>query len=370
MKRQSFILGSAAAVAGLPLLERLAARADATQSLKAAAASKGIVFGSNVRDVDLLTGDPAFAALTANQCAAVEAGHSFQWAQLRPNPNSFNFDKADALVSWAQSHGLKTCECHLMWHHSFPKWLPGQLNSSNWRDLLSNHIRTVVGRYAGKMYYWVAVNEAIQIKDGRPDGLRNKLWTAVGGQDAIDLAFRTAGEADPKAQLVYNDYGLEQDDPNNVEKRKIVLKMVEGMKSRGVPIHAVGLESHMNGAQEFQGSGLGQFIDDLGSMGVKVFITELDSGDEGLPSDSTARDTTMANLYGKFLATVLPHKNVTTIVMWSLADKYFWRNGWTTNGKSGRSDGLPQRGMPFGTDLEPTPIYNAILQAFQAAPTR
>jgi endo-1,4-beta-xylanase len=370
MRRHSFILGSAAALASAPLLERLAARAAAVQSLKTVAASKGIVFGSNVRDVDLLTADPAFASLTADQCAVVEGGHSFQWAQLRPSPTTFNFAKADELASWAQDHSMKLCECHLMWHHSFPKWLPGYLNSSNWRDLLSNHIKTVCSRYAGKMYYWVVVNEAVQLKDGRPDGLRNKLWTAVGGQDAIDLAFTTAGAADPKAQLVYNDYGLEQDDPNNIEKRKVVLKMVQGMKSRGVPIHAVGLESHLNGGQDFQGAGLGQFIDDLGSMGVKTFVTELDTGDEQLPSDAAARDATMATLYKKFLETILPHKSVTTIVLWSLSDKYFWRNGWTDNAKGKRSDGLPQRGMPFGTSLEPTAIYNAMLEAFQAAPTR
>lgn len=370
MKRHSFILGSAAALASAPFLERLAARAAGMQSLKTIAASKGIMFGSNVRDVDLLTADSAFAALTASQCSLIEAGHSFQWAQLRPSPTTFNFAKADELVSWADSHGLKPCECHLMWHHSFPKWLPSYLTSDNWRDLLTKHIQAVVSRYAGKMYYWVVVNEAIQLKDGRPDGLRNKLWTAVGGQDAIDLAFRTAGAADPKAQLVYNDYGLEQEEPNNVEKRKVVLKMVEGMKSRGVPIHAVGLESHMDGGQQYRGTGLGQFIADLGSMGVKVFITELDTGDEQLPSDATVRDNTMAGVYKTFLETVLAHKNVTTVVMWSLCDKYFWRNGWTENGKGKRSDGLPERGMPFGTDLGPTPIYNAILEAFQTAPTR
>ena len=75
MKRQSFILGTAAAAfAASPLLNRLSARADTAQTLKAAAAAKGIVYGSNVRDLDLLTGDAAFAAFTVQQCALIEAG--------------------------------------------------------------------------------------------------------------------------------------------------------------------------------------------------------------------------------------------------------------------------------------------------------
>ena len=369
MKRKSFILGSAAATASLPLLSRLS-RAD-VETLKAAAAAKGIVFGANYRDVNLLADNPDLAKLTMDQCALIESGHSFQWYQLRPSPTTFKWDKADAFVNWGQSHGLKIAECHLLWHKSFAHWLPGYLNSSNWRDVLTNHIQTVVGRYAGKIYYWVVVNESIQIKDGRPDGLRNSIWIQQGGQDVIDLAFRTAGAADPKALLVYNDYGVEEDSPNNAQKRKVLYNMVQGMLQRGVPIHAVGIQGHLNGARDFQGAGLHGFIDDLGKLGLKVFVTELDTGDDQLPADENQRDTQMARVYKAFLDTILAHKNVNTIVQWSLADKYFWRNDWGSGkGRSHRSDGLPDRGLPFGNNLEPTPIFNAMLESFQAAPAR
>ncbi len=369
MKRQAFLAGTAAAIAAGPFLRR-SAFADASQTLKAAAAAKGIIYGSNVRDLGVLTQDPAFVELTTNQCALIEAGHTFQWYQLRPSPTSFNFSQADAFVDFARSHGLLVGECHLMWHHSTAKWLPGYLNASNWRDVLTNHVKTVVGRYAGRIYYWVVVNEAIQLKDGRPDGLRDTLWTSLGGQDAIDLAFRTAAAADPKAQLVYNDYGVEEDSAQAPEKRKVLLSMVQGMKSRGVPIHAVGIQAHLNGSKDFEGAGLGGFIDSLGALGVKVFVTELDAGDDTLPGDAGTRDQKMAQVYKAFLDTVLPHKNVTAIVNWSLSDKYFWRNDWQPNGRGHRSDGQPDRGVPFGSNLEPTPIYQTMLEAFNAAPKR
>ena len=370
MKRQTFLLGSAATLAAVPLLRRPAWAAQATQTLRSAAAAKGIIYGSNVRDLGVLTQDNAFIDLTVDQCALIEAGHTFQWFQLRPSPTTFDFSKADAFVDFAQNHHLLVGECHLMWHHSTAKWLPGYLTSSNWREVLTNHIRTVVGRYAGRINYWVVVNEAIQLKDGRPDGLRDTLWTRLGGQDAIDLAFRTAAAADPKAQLVYNDYGVEEDSPQSPEKRKVLLTMVQGMKSRGVPIHAVGIQAHLNGAKDFAGEGLGPFIDTLGAMGVKVFVTELDAGDDTLPGDPATRDAAMARVYKNFLDTVLPHKNVTTVVTWSLCDKYFWRNDWDPNGRGHRADGQPDRGMPFGSNLEPTPIYQAMIDAFNAAPKR
>jgi endo-1,4-beta-xylanase len=368
MKRQSFILGSAAAMAAGPLLSRLA-WADA-ETLRAAAAAKGIVYGSNYRDIDLLTANPDLAELTVKQCALIESGRSFQWLATRPSPTTFDFAKADAFVNWGTSRGLKIAECHLLWHRGQPKWLAGYLNSSNWRDLLANHVHTVVSRYAGKIHYWVVVNEAIQIKDGRSDGLRNSDWIQLGGQEVIDLAFRTAGTADPKAQLIYNDYSIEADTPNNEQKRKVLLAMIAGMKERGVPIHGVGIQAHLNGSRDFQGAGLGNFIEDIGKMGLKVYVTELDTGDDQLPSDENGRDVTMAKIYKTFLDIVLAHKNVDTVVQWSLTDKYFWRNDWRPDGPGHRPDGRADRGVPFGTNMEPTPIFNAILDAFHSAPAR
>lgn len=368
MKRQSFIVGTAAALASTPLWSRIT-RASST-TLKAAAAARGIIYGANNRDADLITGDSAYANLIIEQCALAEAAGPFSWRELRPTPNAFDFGKADAFVSWARGHGLLMSECHLMWHRGTPKWLPGTVNTSNWRDLLTKHIQTLVGRYAGKIYSWVVVNESINLKDGRPDGLRDSFWIRAGGQDVIDTAFRTAAAADPKALLMYNDYGVEYDKPESIQKRQVMLGMLQGMVKRGVPIHALGIQAHLNGGNGFHGPGLGKFIDDVGALGLKVFLTEFEVGDEDLPADETARDESAAQVYKDFLNTVLPHKSLTMIIQWSLADKYNWRNGWEPNGKSKRPDGLPSRGFPFGMNLEPTPIFNAIISALEAAPTR
>jgi endo-1,4-beta-xylanase len=369
MKRRTFLAGTAAALAAAPLWPRLS-KADAA-TLRAAAAAKGIVFGANFRDLDLLTGYSDFANLTTQQCALIEGGRQFQWANLRPSPTSFDFHKADEWVSWAQSHGLLVAECHLMWHMATGKWVRGYVNSGNVNDVIENHVRTVVGHYAGKMYSWVVANEMINPKEGLPNGMRNSFWWQAGGQDAIDNAFKTAAAADPKAILLYNDYGVEEDGGGSAEKRRITLDFLSGMLHRGVPIHAYGIQAHLSGKRSgFNSPGFSSFLNDVSNLGLKILITELDVGDDTLPTDEGTRDAAAAKIYGDFLKTALANKNVTTVITWSLSDKYNWRNEWQPGGRSHRPDGTPSRGMPFGANLEPTPIVSAMLDAFQSAPSR
>jgi endo-1,4-beta-xylanase len=370
MKRQSFIYGSAAATTAIPWLARIA-RAD-TETLKDAAAAKGVIYGSNFPDVNLITSDDAFQDLVLKQCALIEDGHHFQWRQIHPSPTEFRFSKADAFVNYGRSHNLNVFECHLQWHRGTAPWMAGYINASNWRDVLTNHVKTVVSHFAGKMYGWVVVNEAVNPKDGRPDGLRSaNLFVAQGGQEAIDVAFQTAHEADPKAILVYNDYGVEHDKPESEVRRRVMLSMLQGMVKRGVPVHALGIQGHLDADPAgFSAPGLGTFIDQVAALGLKVMITEMDIGDEKLSADVAERDDVAAKMYTGFLNTVLPHKSVVAVIQWSLTDKYSWRNDWKPNGRSKRPDGLPERGLPFGTNLEPTAIFTAILDAFEKAPKR
>jgi endo-1,4-beta-xylanase len=102
--------------------------------------------------------------------------------------------------------------------------------------LLVDHIRTVAGHFKGRLQSWDLVNEAVQVSDGRPDGLRNGPWLKLLGPEFIPLAFRTAREADPNVLLTYNDSGIETDHSDDVKGRAAVLELVRGMKASNVPI--------------------------------------------------------------------------------------------------------------------------------------
>jgi endo-1,4-beta-xylanase len=363
MKRQAFIAGVAAA----PFLAR-AALADTT-TLKSAAAAAGVVYGANVRDIALINQYPDLAALMLQQCALVESGRDFQMARVRPDPASFDFSNTDAWMAWATGHGFKVAECHLVWHDANPKWLKNYVTPQNARDVMTNHVSTLVGRYAGKMYSWVVVNEAIKISDGRPDGLRDSVWLRNIGPEYLDDAFRAAAKADPHAILLYNDGGFEYDDES--AHRKAVLDLLRGMVSRGVPIHALGVESHLSGKSVgFNAPGFAGFLSEVSSMGLKIFISELDLADGKFAgNDDPTRDSMTAKGYGGFLGTALANKNLTTVINWSLTDKYSWFNKWDPNGVSAKR-GIRARGLPFGVNLEPTPVFSSMIGAFQAAPKR
>ena len=163
------------------------------------------------------------------------------------------------------------------------------VTQDNAAQFLTQHIQTVAGRYAGKMHSWDVVNEAIDVKSGRPDGLRDSPWLELIGPGYLELAFRTARQADPSALLTYNDYGIELDTPEQIDKRGQVMMLVRRLKARGVPIDAVGVQSHLT-AGDAPGAGLIHFVRELREMGLQVFITEMDVNDRKLPESVPERD--------------------------------------------------------------------------------
>ncbi|MEO6922547.1 MAG: endo-1,4-beta-xylanase, partial [Bryocella sp.] len=214
---------------------------------------------------------------------------------------------------------------------------------------------------------WDVVNEAIDPNDHLPGALRNTPWYKLLGPKYIDIAYRTARQADPHALLVYNDYGIEEDNEPSAQKRTAVLELLRGMQRRGVPIDALGIQSHLTASSPAgYGVGLAGLIADVERMGLKVFITELDVNDRRLPAAIPERDDAVAKTYAQYLKLVLAHKPVIAVLTWGITDKATWLN----TKDFGRSDGLPERPLPFDPNLKPTPAFFAEVNALRSAPKR
>jgi endo-1,4-beta-xylanase len=352
--------GAAAKTSAAPAFSQLGARSiDGAGSLKAHAAAQGLLAGSAV-DVDILERNPEYRLLLAEQCNIVVAENAMKWAPLRPAPETFHFNDADALMAFAEQHGIAVRGHNLCWHEQLPKWFDSIVTPANAAKYLTEHIRTVAGRYRGRIRAWDVVNEAILLKDGKPDGLRDSPWLRLLGPDYISLAFRTAREADPQAMLTYNDYDLEYDTPEQAAKRAAVLSLLRGMKASGTPIDAVGVQSHLTADSPNKlGAGISQFVQDVQAMGLKVFVTEMDVNDDNVASDDPAlRDAAVGKVYGDYLTTMLAHPAVTDVLTWGISDNHSWLNNSKTHEEKHPS--RQERALPLDAAYQPKPAFFAL----------
>ncbi len=289
-----------------------------------------------------------------------------KWQNIHPEPDRYNFTRADALLSFATVHRQKLRGHNLCWHNQMPSWFGQVATPQNAEGLLRKHIAEVAGHFAGHIHSWDVVNEAVHVEDGRPDGLRNSKWLQLLGPDYIGIAYREASKADKNALLTYNDYDIEQDGPKFDEKRKAVLRLLTSMRQQKIPIDALGLQSHLRAASKLPDwTALHQFVTAVEKLDLQIFVTELDVNDSDLGPDVTERDEKVAELYRDYLTNVLQHKSVTAVLTWGLTDRDTWLNA-----VSRRHDQRQQRPLPFDSELKPKPAFYAMVDAISAAPTR
>lgn len=329
-------------------------------TLRDAATQKGILFGTAVNEAKLEQ-DRDYANLVAQQCAIITPNAELKMRYLRPNPNSFNFDVPDRMLHWAESHNIQMRGHTLVYgeESALPPWFHSYVNRSNARDVMLKHINTVARHYAGKLHSWDVVNEALQGSE-----LRQTPWLQLIGPEYIEIAYRATAEADPKTLLVYNENNLEFVQQDG--KRNGCLKLLDGLVSKRVPIHALGMQSHLRWEMGgFDPGKTRKFLKQVSDMGLKIFITELDCHEPENKSEIAERDRTIAQYYADYLGTVLENKNVTVVQTWNLTDRYTWLGH-----EAPRRDGQPVRPLPFDENLNPKPAFDAIATAFERAAAR
>ncbi len=186
------------------------------------------------------------------------------------------------------------------------------------------------------------------------------------GPEYIELAFRTAHAADPQARLTYNDYGVEVDNEEDAERRRLILGLLHDLKKRNVPIDAVGIQSHVKAGQtETFGKGLGDYIESIRQMGLEVYLTELDVNEDDIASaDPAQRDAIIAKTYTDYLRVALANPAVKALLTWDLSDRFTWLNDGPTHHR--KQPDRPQRSLPFDSDYRPKEAFFALRDSFDA----
>jgi endo-1,4-beta-xylanase len=378
MTRRSLLvrggLGAAAVLGGgAGVLARVApAWAAPSGAIYQQAAAKGILYGSSTATWQYEP-DPAYAALFQREAGMLFTEDDLLWYRLKPTQNSpLDFSYGDRIVAFAQGNAQPVFGAHLVWDEGLGDgWPPDQLynlSTQEARDILFGTIQQEVAHYRGQMKAWVVANE---VTDGRRKDA-NGFWTVEPyyqtiGPTYVEEAFNLAHQQDPNALLVINEFGFETGS-DAAARRTSILKAIDYLKSKNAPVHALGIQAHLdatNFARNFDTAAYRTFLSNVAARGLNIFITEMDVKDDGLKADIASRDAGVADVYSRYLSVALAEPAVKIVINFGLSDRYTWLQE-----DYPRRDGAPRRPLPFDDQLQPKPAYNAILQAFANAPSR
>lgn len=296
--------------------------------------------------------DTAAVYITQKHFNSIVAENCMKMENLQPVKDSFNFSLSDAFVEFGEKNKMKIIGHCLVWHSQAPKWLfvDDKGNDVSRDELIArmkNHIHTVVTRYKGRVHGWDVVNEAIS-DDGE---YRKSKWYTIIGPEYIELAFKFAHEADPDAELYYNDYN-----EWNVKKRDAIYNLVKSLKEKGIKVDGIGMQGHIGindpSIEEYE-----QAILKYAELG-KVMITELDisvlpwpfeyfTADVNLNVDMQEKYNPYRNglpdsVQQAFTARVLSlfelflkHSDkIDRITFWGVHDAQSWKNYWPMPGRT------------------------------------
>ena len=331
----------------------------ASKGLKDAFAGKFLIgcagdLGGRYSEAELANIKANYNIVTPENCMKPQPIH--------PSEDRYNWSAPDAMVKWCQDNNIKIWGHTLVWHAQTGNWFfQGADGQPATREValsrLKNHITTVVGHYKGRVVGWDVVNEAIDDRGaGQGENLRKFSWYRTVGPDVLTLAFKWAHEADPDAQLYYNDYNIEQGAVRGTGKHASSMLLLKRLIKEGAPINGVGIQGHWHLNTNI--ADVEKAITDYESLGLKVSISELDvtatgtnSGAFGNRGGGTVSPEALqkqAEVYAKLFDVFNRHsKTISRVTFWGISDRRSWRAG--------------QRPLLFDAQLQPKPAYQAIL---------
>jgi len=297
--------------------------------------------------------DAANAALVKREFNTISPENVLKWVIVHPQPNQYDFAPADKYVDFGQRNGMFIVGHTLVWHSQVPAWVfKDEQGQPLTRDALlarmKDHIQTVVGRYKGRIKGWDVVNEALN-EDGT---LRETPWKKIIGPDYIAKAFQFAHEADPAAELYYNDYNLDY-----AAKRDGAVRLIKSLLDQGIPVKAIGSQEHLKLTTP-SAAAVDSAIKAFAAIGVHVNMTELDidllppatrnTGADvslragpapslnpyaaGLPDSMQQK---LARRYQDLFRVYMANKDVIDrVTFWGVGDGDSWLNGWPVPGRT------------------------------------
>ncbi|GAA1773572.1 endo-1,4-beta-xylanase [Luedemannella helvata] len=313
----------------------------ADQSLRALAARHNLYIGTAVDSAALNDpADPQYRKLVTQEFNTVTAENVMKWESLEPTRGQYNWGPADELIEFARKNKQLVRGHVLVWNNQLPAWLTegvadGSISKTELREILKNHITTVVKHFKGKIWQWDVVNEAASDPWDSPSTIHYKgFWAQNLGEGYVADAFRWARAADPKALLFYNDYNLEAfGDRGPSDKVQFVYNMVKSLKAAGVPIDGVGSQGHLG--TQYGNYDVFQVSDTLKAftdLGLATAFTEVDvrSHTANIADSNELNPRLQASAYnhGVLLQACLSNPKCLSFTLWGVSDHHSWVPTW------------------------------------------
>ncbi|GAA4321721.1 endo-1,4-beta-xylanase [Flaviaesturariibacter amylovorans] len=310
------------------------------------------------------------AALITKHFSSMTPENAMKMGPIHPKEHEYFWKDADSIAAFAARTGMKLRGHTLVWHHQTPDWMftdskGDTVGRTVLLQRLKEHIFAVAGRYKGKVYAWDVANEVIS--DRRDEYLRRSPWLRIIGPDFIDSAFTWAHQADPAAQLFYNDY-------NEISpvKREKIFRLVKGLKDRGIPIHGLGLQAHWAVNEPGRGQ-LDSTLQRFAQLGVNLQITELDisvypkehdararPAEDSNTAFSAAREQQQREVYGMTFELFRKYRHVITgVTFWNISDRHSWLDDFPVQGRKDYP-------LLFDAQLQPKKAFSDVIRFAQA----
>ena len=331
-------------------------------TLSELARAKGLFFGSAVTS-DQVSASDAYAKLLRDQCDVWTPEWELKWGDIEMQLGDRDYRRPDKIVSLAKDAGKRVRGHTLLWHAQLPEWIDNLGQTWHWQHLVVPWLEETVERYATSIFHWDVVNEPIEPEDGQPDNLRNNPFLKMIGDAYLREAFDIAHAHAPKAKLYINEYDLIYDDERQALRRSALLRLIETLLSKDVPLHGLGLQAHLNVQFTYSEPVFRRFLDEIEAFGLEVSFTELDVREaHHLTGPLDERRQRAADEVKKILQPALDYSMVRGVVTWSLSDRESWYRRYL-NIKD-------NQGLPFDDTLEPAPMHEVLANLFGHARER
>ncbi|KTR07307.1 hypothetical protein NS365_04405 [Aureimonas ureilytica] len=298
------------------------------------------------------------------ECSLCVPGNEFHWRAVQPGPKVFNTTKLDLFARYLAEKKVGLVGHTLIWFQTVPDWLKSVNDPAAFEQAMATYIDHTVSRFRGQVVRWDVINEQVDPKSPREDGLRDTLYLQRLGPDYMTRAFAQARQADPKALLCYNEYGFEYAKAEDRRKRDSLLKLLRHLRDQKAEVDCVGFQSHLDGTGRLDLDGLSAFTREVVSLGYKIAITELDVKDTAMPADEAERDRLAADHAKTYLDCVMAEAKPVTITTWGYTDDKSWYQYYDW---SRRRDGRPLRPLAFDAQFQRKPLWGVIETAIRAA---